>query len=98
MEFNRIIKLLRKERGADHAAPSIGYVDVLAAYPCDECGRKLAFGTHVALEVAEQRLTKTIEGGVMTGDLYSMSNLENKRKVNTEDFLREIAKTLDKMM
>ena len=55
--------LMRKERGAGHAAPSVGYVDVLAAYPCDECGRKLAFGTHVALEVAEQRLT--IEGGVM---------------------------------
>ena len=46
--------LMRKERGADHAAPSVGYVDVLAAYPCDECGRKLAFGTHVALEIAEQ--------------------------------------------
>ena len=57
--------LLRKERGADHAAPSVGYIDVLAAYPCDEGGRKLAVGTHVALEVAEQRLTKTIEGGVM---------------------------------
>ena len=57
--------LLRKERGADHAAPSVGYVEVLAAYPCDERGRKLAFGTHVALEVAEQRLTKKIEGSVM---------------------------------
>lgn len=57
--------LMRKERGADHAAPSVGYVDVLAAYPCDECGRKLAFGTHVALEIAEQRLTKKIEGSVM---------------------------------
>lgn len=31
--------LMRKERGADHAAPSVGYVDVLAAYPCDECGQ-----------------------------------------------------------
>ena len=57
--------LMRKERGADHAAPSVGYIDILAAYPCDENGRKLAVGTHVALEVAEQRLTKTIEGGVM---------------------------------
>ena len=59
--------LLRKERGADHAAPSVGYVDVLAAYPCDERGRKLAVGTHVALEVAEQRLTKTIEGALEYG-------------------------------
>ena len=57
--------LMRKEHGADHAAPSVGYIDVLAAYPCDESGRKLAVGTHVALEVAEQRLTKKIEGGVM---------------------------------
>ena len=57
--------LMRKERGADHAAPSVGYIDILAAYPCDENGRKLAVGTHVALEVAEQRLTKKIEGGVM---------------------------------
>ena len=57
--------LMRKEHGADHAAPSVGYIDVLAAYPCDENGRKLAVGTHVALEVAEQRLTKKIEGGVM---------------------------------
>ena len=24
--------LMRKERGADHAAPSVGYIDVLAAY------------------------------------------------------------------
>ncbi len=46
----------------------------------------------------EKATIDTIEGGVMTGDLYSMSTLENKRKVNTEDFLREIAKTLDKMM
>ena len=46
----------------------------------------------------EKATIDTIEGGVMTGDLYSMSNLENKRKVNTEDFLREIAKTLDKMI
>ena len=26
----------------------------------------------------------------MTGDLYVLSNLYNKRKVNTEDFLLEI--------
>ena len=38
----------------------------------------------------EKATIKTIEDGVMTGDLYVLSNLENKRKVNTEDFLREI--------
>ena len=57
--------LMRKERGADHAAPSVGYVSIDAAYPCDENGKRAAVGTHVALETSEQRLTKKIEGGVM---------------------------------
>ena len=30
----------------------------------------------------------------MTGDLYLLSTLENKKKVNTEDFLRAIAERL----
>ena len=38
----------------------------------------------------EKATIKTIEDGVMTGDLYVLSNLYNKRKVNTEDFLLEI--------
>ena len=38
----------------------------------------------------EKDTIKTIEDGVMTGDLYVLSNLDNKRKVNTEDFLLEI--------
>ena len=38
----------------------------------------------------EKATIKTIEDGVMTGDLYVLSNLANKRKVNTEDFLLEI--------
>ena len=38
----------------------------------------------------EKATIKTIEDGVMTGDLYVLSNLDNKRKVNTEDFLHEI--------
>ena len=57
--------LMRKEHGADHAAPSVGYVPVLAAYPCDDTGRASETGTHVALELPETRLTKTIEGNVM---------------------------------
>ncbi len=39
----------------------------------------------------EAATVKTIEDGVMTGDLYVLSHLENKRKVNTEEFMREIA-------
>ena len=38
----------------------------------------------------EKATIKTIEDGIMTGDLYVLSNLDNKRKVNTEDFLLEI--------
>ena len=30
----------------------------------------------------------------MTGDLYVLSNLDNKRKVNPEDFLLEINNSL----
>lgn len=35
----------------------------------------------------EKATIETIEGGVMTGDLYNLSKLENKKKVNTEEFL-----------
>ena len=38
----------------------------------------------------EKATIKTIEDGVMTGAPYVLSNLDNKRKVNTEDFLLEI--------
>lgn len=49
-------------------------------------------------EKLEQATVQTIEDGVMTGDLYVLSNLENKKKVNTEDFLKEIRVRLDKLM
>ena len=49
-------------------------------------------------EKLEKATIKTIEDGVMTGDLYILSNLENKRKVNTEDFLLEIDKRLKEML
>ena len=38
----------------------------------------------------EQASIQTIEDGVMTGDLYALSSLENKRTVDTETFLQEI--------
>ncbi len=38
----------------------------------------------------EKATIQTIEEGVMTGDLYLLSSLENKVKVNTEDFLKEV--------
>ena len=49
-------------------------------------------------EKLEKATVHTIEEGVMTGDLYVLSHLENKRKVNTEDFLLEINKRLAAMM
>ncbi len=39
----------------------------------------------------EQASIETIESGIMTGDLYLLSKLENKRKVNSKEFLEEIA-------
>ena len=35
----------------------------------------------------EKATIDTIESGVMTGDLYLLSSLDNKQKVNTEAFL-----------
>ena len=49
-------------------------------------------------EKLEKATIQTIEEGVMTGDLYVLSHLENKKKVNTEDFLLEINKRLSAMM
>ena len=42
----------------------------------------------------EKATIDTIESGVMTGDLYLLSSLENKKKVNTEAFLDAIAERL----
>ena len=42
-------------------------------------------------EKLEQATVDTIESGVMTGDLYSISSLGQKKKVNTQDFIKEIA-------
>ena len=42
----------------------------------------------------EKATVKTIEDGIMTGDLYAISTLENKTKVNTEDFLKAINERL----
>ncbi len=42
----------------------------------------------------EKATIDTIESGIMTGDLYLLSSLENKKKVNTEDFLKAIAQRL----
>jgi len=46
----------------------------------------------------EQASLKTIEAGIMTKDLAAISTLPAKRTVNTEQFLLEIAKTLESML
>lgn len=46
----------------------------------------------------ERATIKTIEEGVMTGDLYLLSKLENKKKVGTEEFLIEVDKRLKEML
>ncbi|MGN0470769.1 MAG: isocitrate/isopropylmalate family dehydrogenase, partial [Acutalibacteraceae bacterium] len=46
----------------------------------------------------EKATVDTIEDGVMTGDLYLLSTLENKKKVDTETFLVEINNRLSKLM
>ncbi len=46
----------------------------------------------------EKATIDTIEDGVMTGDLFILSDLENKRKVDTEEFLQEIGKRLDALL
>ena len=43
----------------------------------------------------EKATIDTIESGVMTGDLYLLSSLENKRKVSTEAFLDAVRERLE---
>ncbi len=46
----------------------------------------------------EKATIKTIEDGVMTGDLYLLSKLSDKKKVNTEEFLIEVNERLKVML
>ena len=46
----------------------------------------------------EKATIDTIESGIMTGDLYLLSTLENKTKVNTEDFLKAVNERLQQLL
>lgn len=46
----------------------------------------------------EKATIQTIEEGVMTGDLYLLSNLDNKKKVDSKTFLEEINARLSVLM
>jgi isocitrate dehydrogenase len=49
-------------------------------------------------EKLEKASIQTIEQGVMTGDLASLSSLPNKKTVDTETFLLEIRERLDQLL
>ena len=49
-------------------------------------------------DALEKATIQTIEEGVMTGDLYLLSTLENKKKVNTEAFLLEVNERLKNLI
>ena len=46
----------------------------------------------------EKATISTIENGVMTGDLYQLSVLQEKRQVNTREFIEAAAARLKKMI
>ena len=46
----------------------------------------------------EKATIQTIEDGIMTGDLYLISKLENKKKVDSKTFLEEINNRLVEIM
>lgn len=46
----------------------------------------------------EKATIQTIEDGVMTGDLYALSTLENKKKVDTEEFLLSVNDKLKNLL
>ena len=46
----------------------------------------------------EKATIQTIEEGFMTGDLAALSTLENKQKVDTEEFLLAVNERLQKLM
>ena len=45
-------------------------------------------------DMLEKATIDTIEGGIMTGDLYLLSTLPGKKKVGSEEFLKEVGKKL----
>ncbi|MBQ8301918.1 MAG: NADP-dependent isocitrate dehydrogenase [Clostridia bacterium] len=59
----------------------------------DELSELVAFADNL-----EKATIQTIEEGVMTGDLHALSTLENKQKVDTEEFLLAVNERLQKLM
>jgi isocitrate dehydrogenase len=49
-------------------------------------------------EKLEIATLETIESGIMTGDLYELSTLDKKQKVDTLSFLLEVGTRLEKII
>ena len=49
-------------------------------------------------DMLENATIKTIESGIMTGDLAALSTLENKKTVTTEEFLIAVNEELKKVI
>ena len=72
---------------------------LFSACSCGEKPDTTVYPTSITLSCVDtDNYTHTIEDGVMTGDLFLLSTLENKKKVNTEEFLIEVNERLKKMM
>ena len=59
----------------------------------DELPELMSFADKLA-----KAIITTIENGTMTGDLYLISTLENKKKVNTTEFLEAVNETLKELI
>ena len=59
----------------------------------DELPELMAFADKL-----EKATIETIESGIMTGDLYLLSKLENKKKVNTKEFLEAVNEKLAELV
>lgn len=59
----------------------------------DEIPELVRFG-----ESLEKACVDTVESGVVTGDLFAITSLTSKRKVNTQEFIGEIADRLKQLL
>lgn len=56
--------VMRRERGAEKAHPTVGYPRIRKVYPVDEMGQQCFSSKTVAVELCEERLAKRIEGAI----------------------------------
>ena len=86
------IAAMLKDGGVDDAGVAKTF-EILNLKSLDELPELVDFADKL-----EKATIDTIESGIMTGDLYLLSSLENKKKVDSETFLDEINKRLTALM